>query len=69
MLDVGAHWQRTVNTLEPFTCGGDATLCQISATLTSRLLNVVVRSGSDRHQRTSSVLRCDATARRLAVDR
>ena len=67
MLDVSAHWQRMVNTLEPFTCGCDAASCQI--TLTTRLSNVVVRSGSDRHQRTSSVLRCDATARRLAVDR
>jgi len=28
----GAHWRHLANTTEPFVCGGDAALCQITLT-------------------------------------
>jgi len=32
---MGAHWRKLANTIEPFVCGGDATLCQITLTMQS----------------------------------
>ena len=29
-LDGGAHWRPPANEIEPFVCGGDAALCQIT---------------------------------------
>jgi len=35
-----AHWRHLANTVEPFVCGGDAVLCQV--TLTSLLVNYLL---------------------------
>jgi len=32
LLRGGAHWRHLANTTEPFVCGGDAALCQITFT-------------------------------------
>ena len=32
VLDGDAHWHNLANTIEPFMCGGDAALCQITLT-------------------------------------
>jgi len=32
MCYMGAHWRHLANTIEPFLCGGDATLCRITLT-------------------------------------
>jgi len=32
-LDGGAHWRHLANTIEPFGCGGDAALCQVTLTI------------------------------------
>jgi len=38
----GAHWRHLKNTTEPFTCGGDAALCQITLTTCLSLVRTVV---------------------------
>jgi len=32
VLHGSAHWYNLANTIEPFVCGGDAVLCQITLT-------------------------------------
>jgi len=32
VLDGGAYWRHLANMIEPFVCGGDAALCQITLT-------------------------------------
>jgi len=38
----GAHWCQLANTIEPFTCGGDAAFSQITFTTRSYFCNSVV---------------------------